>query len=294
MISPMERLFEVVKATVRGWREDHAAFMAAGLTFFTIVSVMPMLIIFLSLAGSIFQHDVEGKVVEGLATVVGPDAAVLVGRLVRHGGVDPARWTTHLVSVVIILYGASRIFAELQRAMRIIWRRSPGPSGKARVLAALRSNLASFLMIFAAVLFWLAGIVVITTISMVGAWLRTALNAELHPLKHLPMFGSVGLLTLSFALVYRILSGRRAPWRHAWLGAVVTAVLMLIGQKAISIAFGYTSIQSIYGAAGSIMVMLFWFFYSWMIFLLGAEFTKACVTVSEARHRAAPDRPAGI
>jgi membrane protein len=294
MISPMDRVLEVLKATLRGWREDYASFMAAGLTFYTIVSVMPILIIFLSLAGSIFEYDVEGKVVEGLATVVGPDAAVIVGKLVRDGGLDPARWTTQVVSLAIILYGASRIFSELQRAMRIIWRQFPGPSGKAVFLAALRSNLASFLMIFAAVLFWLAGIVVITAISLVGAWLRTALNAELHPLKYLPLFGSVGLLTLSFALVYRILSRGRAPWRHAWLGAVVTAVLMLVGQRAISIAFGYTSIQSVYGAAGSIMVLLFWFFYSWMIFLLGAEFTKACVVVSEARHRAAQDRPRGV
>ena len=272
----MREMPAILLDALRGWRDHRASFLAAGLTFYTLVSVPPLVILLLGFAGAIFGPDeVQRRVVGGLASVVGPDAAEAVRGTVGRSGLDPGRWTARAVGLVILFLAASRIFAELELALWRIWGGTPRTTRKDRLLGTVRANLASLVMVAGAVLIWLLGTVSLTWLSAVSAWVHRQFAALWSPGRILQYFLSLLLLTLAYALIYRLVPRGRVAWRAAWLGAVFTALLMSAGQKAIALLLGWTTVRSLYGAAGSLMVLMLWFFYSWMIFLLGAEFTRA-------------------
>lgn len=279
----MRELLGILLNALRGWRDHRASFLAAGLTFYTLVSVPPLLILLLGLAGAIFGPDeVQRRVVEGLASVVGPDASAAIRGALGHSGLNPGRWTARAVGLAILLVAGSRIFAELELALRRIWGGTGRMSRKDRFLRVVRANLASMAMVAGAVVIWLLGTVSLTWLSAVNVWVNRQFAPTLSPWRILQYVLSLMLLTLAYALIYRLVPRGRVPWTDAWLGAVFTALLMSAGQKAIALLLGWTTVRSLYGATGSLMVLMLWFFYSWMIFLLGAEFTRAIGSRSAA------------
>jgi len=283
----LRRLRELLVETVNAWQRDHASLMAAALSFYTMISLAPMLIIVLSVASLWFgPEEVHARVSRGAAVLLGTQGAALLdsvgdGARLRGGGI-----TATLVSIGIVIYGSTRVFGELQRALAVVWRRPDIPYEGFHPLRWLRVHLVSFLMVIGAGVLWLAGVVSSAVISGLGAWMtdQIALPDGLVLARYVQPIASVLLLTVALAPLFRFFSQGRACWSESWLGAVLTAVMMTAGQKLIGMYLGYRTISSVYGAAGSLIVVVFWLHYSWMMFLLGAELTKVS-TMLRARRR---------
>jgi membrane protein len=283
----LRRFCKLLVETVHAWQRDHASLMAAALSFYTLIALAPLLIIVLSTASLWFgPEEVQEQVLRGAAVLLGARGAELLdsvgeGAHLRGGGLAAT-----LVSLGIVIYGSTRVFGELQRALAVVWRRPDLPDEGFHPLRWLRTHLFSFLMVIGAGLLWLIGVVSATVIAGLGAWMsdRITLPEGLVLARVVQPIASVLLLTLALAPLYRFFSQGRACWSESWLGAMLTAVMMTAGQKLMGMYLGHRTISSVYGAAGSLIVVVLWLYYSWMTFLLGAELTKVA-TVLRARRR---------
>lgn len=273
--------WRLLVATVEAWFVDHASLMAAALSFYSLISIAPLLIIVLYVSSFVLgPQQVQQGVASGVAVLLGDAAAQVLGSLIERAAVQGAGWMATAVGTAIVLYGSMRVFAELQRALRVVWRNPEETPSGFRLLQYLSTHLFSFLLVIGAGLLWLLGIVGSTALSAVARWLREKVPAsaglELATLIH--GAASVLLLSAALALIYRLFSEGRATWRDVWPGAVLTAVLLTVGQKLIGYYLANQMARSVYGVAGSAIAVVFWFYYSWLIFFLGAEFTKVWAT----------------
>lgn len=266
----------LLREAYRGWRKDHASLMAAALTYYTLISVTPLLIILVTVAGFFFGRDNgEGMVASGLQTLVGPEGVAVLQSLVHRAGGERSRWMATVIGLVIVIYGSTRVFSELRRTLHVIWRIPVRFSKRARALDLLRAHFVSFVMVIGIGILWLAGMLSSTLISAVGTFLRENLPENLGLARLIHSITSVILLGISVALIYRFIPGKGVRFREVWSGALLTAVLLTFGQRVLGFYLGSATIRSIYGAAGSLIATLFWFYYSWSVFFYGAEYTRA-------------------
>ncbi len=273
--------WRLVVATVDAWYTDHASLMAAALAFYSLISIAPLLILVLAAASAIWgPHEVQENVAAGLAVVLGGAAADFLRNLIGRAAREGSAFTATVVGAVVVLYGSTRVFAELQRALRAVWRNPEETPEGFQFLRYLSQHLLSFGLVIGAGILWVMGMVGSTVLTVVDRWLRgavpTSAGLNLAPLIHLG--ASVVLLTGAVSLIYRLFSEGRATWRDVWPGSVLTALLLTLGQKLIGAYLGKMMSNSVYGVAGSAIVVVFWFYYSWLIFFLGAEFTKVWAT----------------
>jgi membrane protein len=282
----VRRFRKLLVETVHAWQRDHASLMAAALAFYTMVAVVSLLIIALSIASRWYGPDeILRRVEQGGGVLIGPAATetLLQSPL---GSVPESGLAATLVSIVIVIYGSTRVFGELHRSLSVIWRRPDLPPEGFHPLRWLRRHLFAFLMVLATGALWLIGIVSSTAITALGAWARDRIDLPrgLGFASIMQPIASVVLLTAALSLLYRFLSQGRACWSESLLGAALTAVLMTAGQKVLALYLRHPALESVYGATGAILVIAFYFYYSWMIFLLGAEMTKVA-TALRARRR---------
>lgn len=271
--------WRLLRLTIEAFLEDHASLMAAALSFYTLISIAPLMIILLSVAASIYGPEVvQGSASRGMTTILGTDVSDLLEALIDSAALAGTRWAVSLLGLGVVVYGATRVFSELQRALRVIWRDPEKPPPGFHPLLMIKTYLASYLMVIAFGALWFVGIFSATIIAAVETWMTDRLPEELRLASITHTVASIALITIAVALVYRFLSGGRAYWTDVWIGAGLTAALITIGQKLIGTYLGFKTISSVYGAAGSLVLVLFWFYYTWWIFFLGAEFTKVYAT----------------
>ena len=276
MTAGLGTLVTLAKETLSRWSEDKASTLAAALAYYALFSLAPLVLIAVAVAGLVFgQRAAEGQLYSQLAGIVGEASARTVERLVaqlheeRSGGI-----VATVVGVGTLLFGASRLFLQLQDSMNTIWRARAPTTGVLRDF--VRRRLVSFSMVMGIGLLLLLSLVLSAIISYLtgfvprGAALGEVLDATV----------SLALTTGLFAMTYKVLPDTTVAWRDVWLGAFVTSVLFTVGKIGIGLYLGRTSLASSYGAAGSLMVLLLWIYYSAMILYLGAEFTY----VSSVRH----------
>ena len=268
----VRKLIRLMRASIAAWGEDYASSMGAALAFYTIVSAAPMLLIAISVAGLVFDtQEARQAVAFQLASLMGTDAAAAVGKLL--GAVQSPSGT--LIStgagVAVLLLGASAVFGELQDALNRIWRTElPRPPGLWRLV---RSRALSFAMILCVGLLLMVSLALSAIIAAFARWWGDAVGHEALFLEAVNFVVSFGLITLAFALLYKLLPRASVEWRDVWIGALVTAFLFTLGKSLIGIYLGRSGIASAYGAFGSLIALLLWVYYSAQIFLLGAEFT---------------------
>ena len=270
----MGRAWALARDTVEGFIEDEAMSRGAAVAYYTVFSIAPLLLIATAMAGLFFgQKAVEGAVAEQLQGLLGRASAEAVQAMIQ-GAANPARGTVATaVSIVTLLLTASGVFAELQGALNVIWK-APPPKG-ATVTRLLMARAAAIGLVAATGFLLLVSLVVSAALAAVATWVG-GLMPEMTKLLGLANFAvSFLMVTLLFGAIYKILPDRQLRWRDVAVGAAVTALLFTIGKTLIGWYIGGTGIASAYGAAGSLMVVLVWVFYSCQVFLLGAEFTKA-------------------
>lgn len=265
--------WNLLKDTVTAWVDDYAPSMGAALAYYTVFSVAPLLLIVIAVAGLVFgQEASEGEVLAQLQLLMGEKAAAAIQELLRSV-YQPARGTlATVVGAVVLLVGATTVFAELQNSLDRIWR-APARNSSG-MWNLVRARLLSFGMILAIGFMMIVSLVASAALAALASWYQPYFGSYERVAAAVDTVLSFAFLTVSFALIYKIIPRVTIGWGDVWLGALVTAVLFSIGKLLIGLYIGKTAIASTFGAAASVAVLLIWVYYAAQIFLLGAEFTR--------------------
>lgn len=270
----MKDIWTLIKAAGSSWIDDYAQSMGAALAYYTMFSIAPLLLIVISIAGLIFGVEAaRGEIMGQLQGLMGQEGAAAVQGLLESVSKPSEGITGALVGVVLLLVGATTVFGELQDALDRIWRAPK--RAHSGVWNLLRTRLLSFGMIL--------GIGFLLMVSLVASAALAALGKMWGPMfANWEMLGnainfvlSLVLMTAVFAMIYKIMPRAKVDWTDVWVGAGVTALLFTIGKYLIGLYIGKSGVTSGFGAAGSLVVVLVWVYYSAQIFLMGAEFTWA-------------------
>ncbi len=269
-----QHLFELCKKAVLAWMDDFAPSMGAAISYYTVFSLAPLLVIVIAVAGAVFGHEaVQGEIVGQLQGLIGRDGALAVQGLIKSAS-EPAKglWAGG-ISIGVLLIGATTVFAELQSALDRIWHvpEKAKPSG---LWAVLRARVLSFGLIMGVAFLLMVSLSVSAGISAMGTWASGLLPGWEVLLQGINMALSLAITTVLFAMIFRFMPSVPIAWRDVWVGAAVTAVLFELGKFLIGLYLGKSGVNESFAAAGSLVVLLAWVYYAAQIFLLGAEFTK--------------------
>ena len=268
----LKQAWPLVKQAVSSWSDDYAPSMGAAIAYYTVFSIAPLLLIVISVAGLVFgQEAARGEIVAQLGGLMGADAAKAIEGLIVSVSKPGKGVLSSIVGVVVLLVGATTVFGELQDALDRIWR-APARA-KSGLWGLVRARVLSFGLILAVGFLLIASLVVSAGLSALGKWWAPLFGGWEVLLQVVNFAVSFGLITVIFALIYKIMPRVRVAWHDVWIGSAVTALLFTIGKFLIGLYIGKSSVASGFGAAGSLVVILVWVYYSAQIFLLGAEFT---------------------
>jgi membrane protein len=269
----MRRLWVLIKKTVTAWQDDYAPSMGAALAYYTVFSIAPLLVIVIAVAGFFFgEAAVQGQLVEQLRDVLGPQGATFVQSLVKSASSPRTGMLAGGIGIAVLVVGATTVFAELQSALDRIWR-VPMQQRARGVWHLVSTRLVAFGLVLVAGFLLLVSLVVSTAVTAFANWWGKIPGGWHQIIGVLNVVISMGLAMGLFAIIYKWMPRARVAWHDVWIGAAVTAVLFELGKLLIGVYLGRTAIASAFGAAGSIVVLLVWVYYSAQIFLLGAEFT---------------------
>ena len=281
----------LVKTAASSWVDDHAQSMGAALAYYTIFSIAPLLLIVISVAGLIFGVDAaRGEIVGQLQDMMGQQGAEAVQGLLRSVNKPAEGITATLVGAGLLLVGATTVFGELQDALDRIWR-APRRN-RSGLWNLLRARLLSFGMILGIGFLLMVSLVASAALAAMGK-LWGPLMADWAVLANvINMLISYLFTTTVFAMIYKTMPRARVDWTDVWVGACVTSFLFTVGKFLIGLYLGKSGIPSVFGAAGSLVVLLVWVYYSAQIFLMGAEFTWAYANMFGSR-KPLPAAPVG-
>ena len=267
-------IFELCKKSVSAWIDDFAPSMGAAIAYYTVFSLAPLLVIVMALAGAVFgQEAVQGEIAAQLSGLIGPDGAQAVQGLVRSASEPDRGLIAGAVSVVVLIIGATTVFAELQSALDRVWH-VPEREKPQGLWAVLRARLLSFGLILTLAFLLMVSLVVSASIAAFGSWAGSLMPGAETLLLVLNFAVSLAILTALFAMIYKFMPSASIGWRDVWIGAAVTAVLFEVGKVAIGLYLGKSDVTESFAAAGSLVLLLAWVYYAAQVFLLGAEFTK--------------------
>lgn len=265
--------YRLLVDTVSSWIDDYAPSMGAALSYYTLFSLAPLLLIVVSVAGLVFGAEAaRGELFEQLQGLLGNDGAAAVESLLASVQVSGKGPLGSLIGLVLLAVGATTVFGELQSNLDRIWRR-PRNASSGGVRKLVRRRLLSFGLILALGFLLIVSLVASAAISALGKWWAPAFGEWERLAQTIDLVVSFGLLTTMFTLIYKLMPSVDIAWRDVLLGSAVTALLFTIGKSLIGLYIGTSGVGSGFGAAGSIVVVMVWVYYSAQIFLLGAEFT---------------------
>lgn len=279
----------VTKTAFKGWSEDKVSIWAASLAYFTVFSLSPLLLLLTSIAGLLLGEEaVKGQLFGQIQGLVGPDAAALIQQGVSKTTSPSGNIIATVVGVITLILGATGIFGQLQQSFNSIWNVETKPKAGVKAMVIDRLLTMSMLLIIAFLLAISVGLSFITSIAT--NYLNSFASIPLPVMEGLNLLLSFLVLILLFGAMFKILPDIKIPFKAVIPGAVLTALLFTIGKFAIGWYIGRSAYTSTYGAAGSLMIILVWVYYSVQLLLLGAEFTKAYA--KEAKIKVVPSQHA--
>jgi membrane protein len=264
--------FTLLRQTVADWIEDKAPQLGAALAFYTALSLAPLLVIALAVAGLVFDaRSAREQLGHEIQSLVGKEGAAAINDMIESASSPAMGSAAAALGFITLLFGASGVFGQLQESLNVIWEvRRKGGRG---LWGLIKDRFLSFAMVLGVAFLLLTSLLLSTALSaftsLVGVgeatpWLAQAATS----------FVSFAVTTLLFALIFKVLPDVTIAWRDVWLGALVTSGLFTIGKVAIGAYLGHSAMASSYGVAGSFVVLLVWTYYSAQIVFFGAEFTQ--------------------
>ncbi|PZA08861.1 MULTISPECIES: YihY/virulence factor BrkB family protein [unclassified Meiothermus] len=264
-------MWSLLRQTLQDWRSDNIPSQAAALAYFAVFSLAPLLVIVLAVLGLVYdQGEARRYLLEELRKLLGAEGADLISNMLEAANKRGTGVVATAVGLMTLFVGATGVFLHLQQALNLIWKVKPKPLS---FWQQIRLRLISFGMILAVGFLLLVSLVANALLSAIGNSVTGVLGTG-WLWRGLDFVVSLGIITLLFALIYKFLPDTFIAWRDVWIGALVTALLFDLGRFAIGFYLGNSVTASVYGAAGSLVVLLLWIYYSAQIVLLGAEFTQ--------------------
>jgi len=268
----LQTWWTLVKSAVSSWLDDYAPSMGAALSYYSVFSLAPLLLIVVSVAGLVFGEEaVRGELFAQLQGLMGEDAAKAIQGLLASVSKPSHGVVGTIVGLAVLVIGATTVFGELQDALDRIWRAPARKKGG--LWSLLRARLLSFGMILALAFLLMVSLVIGAVISALGKWWGPLFGAWEVLAQVVNLVVGFGLTTAIFAIIYKMMPRVHVQWHDVWIGALVTALLFTVGKFLIGLYIGKSGVASGFGAAGSLVIVFVWIYYSAQIFLLGAEFT---------------------
>jgi membrane protein len=264
--------WKMIKDTVLSFIEDSALSRGAAIAFYTVTSIAPVLLIVVAIAGLVFGREAAQNAISGQLTgLMGQQTADVLQAAIASAAGKSSSILATMVGIATLVLTASGVFGEMQSALNAIWKTEPHETTVSRLIQARAVSLG---LVAALGFLLIVSLAVSAGLTAFGNYLDSIMPIGNIILPVLNFVVSFALLAILFAAIYKVLPDRPLEWRDVIFGAVVTAILFTIGKSLIGLYLGSSAIASSYGAAGGLIVLLLWVYYSVMIFLLGAEFTK--------------------
>lgn len=279
----MKKLFSnlptLFKLSFQDWKQDKASRLSAALAYYTIFSLAPMLLIILAVTSIFWSREaVQAQVLNQVEGLVGAQGKSFISDLLTSASSPAKGILGTIIGIVTLIFGALGVFNELHNALNTIWEVEEEEQTESGFLQGLKKllfgRLLSFGMILGIGFLLLVSLVISAALSAMQETVGNAIPLSEVLLQILNLVISIGVITVLFALIFKFLPDAEIAWRDVWLGAFVTAVLFSIGKFLIGLYLGNSSVGSSFGAAGSLVLLLLWIYYSAQILLFGAEFTQ--------------------
>lgn len=269
-------MWEGVTETFAEFWEDEPFEMSAALSFYTLLSLSPLLLVVVGVAGLVFGEDVvRGRILDEVQALVGEQGARTIRMVIDRTGLAAGGWLSTLVGLATLLFGATTVFVQLQSSLNRIWDVKAAPSKvKGAVLGFLRQRLLSLAMVLAIGFLLLVSLTLNAALTAVDAYLEHVVPDRATLWRVLNSGVSFGLVTLLIAMMFKFLPDRRIHWRDVWFGAVITGLLLALGKYLIGLYLGQATFASVFGAAASVVIFMVWVYYASMILFFGAEVTQ--------------------
>ena len=266
--------FSLLKATAFEWLDDQAPTLGAALAYYTVFSLAPLLIISIALAGLVFGAEAaQGQIFDQLRGLLGDASGKAMQEIVQSASAEPKTGVVAtVIGFVTLLFGASGVFGQLQASLNIIWGVQPKP-GRG-ILGIIRDRSLSFGFILVVGFLLLVSLLLTAGIAFVGKQFGAMVPGMEALIQILNSILSLAVITLLFGMMFKILPDANIAWRDVWIGAFITALLFTLGKFALGFYLGRSGVASSYGAAGSLIVLLLWVYYSSQVVFFGAEFTQ--------------------
>jgi len=267
-------VFSLIKQAGQEWVADKAPRLSAATAYYTILSLAPLLVISVSIAGMIYSKSAAQKgIVDQFEHLVGHSGATAIQQMLEHASAPSSGATAIIVGVVTLLVGASGVFGELQDAFNTVW--NAPPKQNSGFWAMVKSRFLSFAMVLCVGFLLLTSLALSTALTGMSGYFSKSVPGLTLAIRAGELLISFGIITLLFALMFKYLPDCEVPWRDAWIGAAVTAVLFTIGKYLIGLYLGKAAVATPFGAAGSLVALVVWVYYSAMILFFGGELTQS-------------------
>jgi membrane protein len=268
------QLWKILVATVMGFINDNGLKLSASLAYYTVFSIAPLLIIIISLAGLFFHNDAATNALyPHIVHYVGKDAALEIQNILKSRALAGKSSTAVVIGLIILMLGASSIFIEIQDSLNIIWRVKAKP--KKGWLKLIQNRFLSFSLIIGVGFLLLTSLIVNLVITTLGDWMERFMRTFTTLLiKGVNLGVTFIIISVLFAIIFKFLPDVKIKWRDVRSGAFFTAIFFMLGQYGINLYIQYMAKSSAYGAAGSILIVLIWIYYTSAILYIGAEFTQ--------------------
>lgn len=278
----------LLKETFRKWNEHKDSRLAAALAYYTVFSLAPLLILVIAIAGTVLGEEAaRGQIVEQLQQLLGPQGAEVIETVIA-GASEPganASLMASAISISLLIFGATGVFIQLQDALNTIWEVAPKP--ERNFTTFVFNRFLSFGMVMGIAFMLLVSLVISATLAFLNNFLGNLSPGMGYLWSVINITISFSIITLLFAMIFKFLPDVKISWSDVLIGAMITALLFTIGKYLIGLYLGKSTFSSAYGAAGSLVVLLFWIYYSAQIVFMGAEFTQVY-----ARHYGSRIKPA--
>ena len=282
------RPWKMLKVTVLAFINDEALSRGAAIAFYTVTSIAPVLLIVIAIAGLAFgQEAAQNAITAQLSDLMGQQTAEVLQAAVASASSKSSGITATIIGIVTLLVTASGVFGEMQSALNVIWKAKPKGTTVSRLI---RARAASLGLVVTLGFLLMVSLAVSTALTAFGNYLDAILPFGKIILTVLNVLVSLLLISCLFAAIYKVLPDRDLRWSDVVIGAIATAILFTIGKSLISWYIGSSAVASSFGAAGALIVLLLWVYYSAQTFLLGAEFTKVYATTHGSMRDEDPDQ----
>ncbi len=269
----LKAFWQLFPETFKEWSDDKVPRLAAALAYYTIFSIAPLLIIVIAIAGAVFGEEAaRGEIVSQIQGLVGPDGAKFIETIIQNASQPQTGTIASIISVALLLIGATGLFSELQDSLNTIWEVKPKP-GRG-IINIIRTRFLSFAMILGIGFLLLVSLVVSAGLSAVVTYFSSLLPGADFIWQILNFVLSFAITTALFGLIFKVLPDVKITWNDVFIGAVITSFLFTIGRFVLGQYLGNATFGSTYGAAGSLVVILAWVNYAAQILFFGAEFTQ--------------------